>query len=223
MGGTELRDNLSTGVIRVLVVDDHAMVRRGLRSLLSLYQDIEVVGEAADAESALDAARDLSPEIILLDIQLPGLSGLQIAARLRSVHPHAKIIALTAHDNQEYVLQALRAGARAYLLKSTSDQSLVETIRLVQQGRRLLPSTLMDGLLEQIEQEEHQPPLLRPLSEPEERVLALLARGATNEEIAEETHWSERTIKRRVAGIVEAFGAKNRTQAVAEAAKRGLI
>jgi DNA-binding NarL/FixJ family response regulator len=209
--------------IRVLIVDDHPMVRRGLKSLLSLYPDILVIGEAEDSVSALDTAQLLLPDIVLLDIQLPSESGLRVADRLREVTPEVKVIALTAHDNQEYVLEALRAGARAYLLKSASDQSLVETIRLVHQGRRLLSPSLMDGLLEHLGASEETASDVPRLSEPEMRVLALMARGATNEEIATETHWSERTIKRRVARIVEALGAKNRTQAVAEAARLGLV
>ena len=137
--------------IRVLIVDDHAMVRRGLQSLLSLYRDIEVVGEAGDAASAVQAAVELSPEVILLDIRLPGPSGIDAAKRLRKEAPEARIIALTAHDNDEYILEALRAGVRAYLLKSTADETVVETIRLVHQGKRLLSPALMDKVLQQFE------------------------------------------------------------------------
>ena len=137
--------------IRVLIVDDHAMVRRGLQSLLSLYRDIEVVGEAGDAASAVQAAVELSPEVILLDIRLPGPSGIDAAKRLRKEAPEARIIALTAHDNDEYILEALGAGVRAYLLKSTADETVVETIRLVHQGKRLLSPALMDKVLQQFE------------------------------------------------------------------------
>ena len=212
--------------IRVLIVDDHSMVRRGLKSLLSLHEDIIVVGEAEDAASALCAAMDLLPEIVLLDIRLPSESGLEVTRRLREVLPQAKIIALTAHDNDEFVMQAMRGGARAYLLKSTSDESLVDTIRAVHEGRRVLSPTLMNGLLEQLEtlaEGGAQPEPVVCLSDAEKQVLAPMARGATDEEIAAETHWSERTVKRRVARVVEALGARNRTQAVAKAAKCGLI
>ena len=211
-------------MIRVLIVDDHPMVRRGLRSLLSLYQDIEVVGEAGDAAAALQAAVTLSPEVILLDIRLPGPNGVEVAYRLRQEVPEAKIIALTAYDNEEYVLSALQAGAQAYLLKSISDETLVETIRLVHQGKRLLSPSLMDTVLRQFEalatpHARHEP----GLSEQELRALGLIAQGATNKEIAQEMRWSERTIKRRVAKIMSALGARNRAQAVAEGVKRGLI
>src|SRR5512140_1289319 len=110
-----------TTLIRVLIVDDHPMVRRGLKSLLSSYSDIEIIGEAGDGVTALDKAVQLAPDIVLLDIQMPELDGVEVAQRLRRVAPKAKIIALTAFDNQEYVFNAIQAGVYAYLLKSTSD------------------------------------------------------------------------------------------------------
>ncbi len=209
--------------IRVLIVDDHPMVRRGLKSLLSSYPDIVVVGEAGDGASALQAA-GLSPEVILLDIQLPGLDGVEVARQLRRVIPAAKIIALTAYENEEYVLKAMRAGAYAYLLKSTSDETVIEAIRLVHQGKRILSPTLMDGVLRQFQTlAQTQARYESGLSEEDVRVLALIAQGATNEEIASETHWSERTVKREIEQIMSKLGARNRAQAAAEAIKRGLV
>jgi two-component system response regulator DevR len=210
--------------IRVLIVDDHPMVRRGLRSLLSSYQDIEVVGEAEDGVAALRAAADLSPEVILLDIRLPGPDGVEVAYQLGHQAPEAKIIILTAFDSDEYVLGALRAGACAYLLKSTSDETVVEAIRLVHQGKRLLSPSLVDKVLRQFQtfattHARHQ----SGLSEQELRVLELIAQGATNKEISEEMYWSERTVKRRIEEITAKLEARNRAQAVAAAIKRGLI
>ena len=210
-------------MIRVLIVDDHPMVRRGLQSLLSSYSDIVVVGEAGDGAAALQAA-GLSPEVILLDIQLPGLDGVEVARQLRRVMPAAKIIALTAYENEEYVLKAMRAGAYAYLLKSTSDETVIEAIRLVHQGKRILSPTLMDGVLRQFQTlAQTQARYESGLSEEDVRVLALIAQGATNEEIASETHWSERTVKREIEQIMSKLGARNRAQAAAEAIKRGLV
>ena len=209
--------------IRVLIVDDHPMVRRGLKSLLSSYPDIVVVGEAGDGASALQAA-GLSPEVVLLDIQLPGLDGVEVARQLRRVMPAAKIIALTAYENEEYVLKAMRAGAYAYLLKSTSDETVIEAIRLVHQGKRILSPVLMDGVLRQFQTlAQTQARYESGLSEEDVRVLALIAQGATNEEIASETHWSERTVKREIEQIMSKLGARNRAQAAAEAIKRGLV
>ncbi|CAG0943159.1 Response regulator protein VraR [Anaerolineae bacterium] len=210
--------------IRVLIVDDHPMVRRGLKSLLSSYPDITVIGEAGDGATALRAVTDLMPEVILMDIQLPGLDGVEVAHQLRRVIPEAKIIALTAYENEEYVLKAMRAGANAYLLKSTSDETVVEAIRLAHQGKRMLSPTLMDGILREFQTlAQAHARLAADLSEPDVQVLALIAQGATNEEIAQETHWSERTVKREIEQIMTKLGARNRAQAVAEAIKRGLV
>jgi len=211
-------------IIRVLIVDDHPMVRRGLISLLSAHPDIQVVGETEDGTSALRAAIELTPEIILLDIQLPGLDGVEIAKLLRRAVPEAKIIALTAYDNEEYVFNAMRVGVYAYLLKRTSDETVVEAVRMVHAGKRLLSPALMDQVLRQFQtlaqtQAAHD----AGLTEQETHVLSMVAQGATNEEIARTSHWSERTVKREVEEIMLKLGARNRAQAVAEGIRRGLI
>lgn len=210
--------------IRVLIVDDHPMVRRGLRSLLSSYPDIEVVGEAGDGTTALQAVAELAPHVILLDIQMFGVGGIEIASRILRNAPEVKIVILTAYDNEEYILGAFRAGVYAYLLKNSSDETVVETIRLVQQGRRLLSPSLMDQVLRQLHMlaqahasREHK------LSQDEAHVLSRIASGATNEEIAQEIHWSVRTVKRKIEEITIKLGARNRAQAVAIAIREGLI
>ena len=219
-----MADTTRSNAIRVLIVDDHPIVRRGLWSLLSAYPDIEIVGEAEDATAALQAVKDLAPQVILLDIQMAGVGGIEIASRILRAAPQTKIIILTAYDNDEYVLGAFRAGAYAYLLKNSLDETVVETIRLVHQGRRLLSPSLMDQVLRQFHvlaqahaSHQHQ------LSPDDVRVLALIANGATNEEIAKETHWSESTVKRKIEEIAATLGARNRAQAVAIAIKEGLI
>jgi len=219
-----MAESLELAPIRVLIVDDHPMVRRGLRSLLSSYSDIEVVGEAEDGTAAFQAVTELCPHVILLDIQMFGVDGIEIASRILRNAPQVKIIILTAYDNEEYILGAFRAGAYAYLLKNSSDETVVETIRLVQQGRRLLSPSLMDQVLRQFHilaraqaSGEHK------LSQDEVHVLARIADGATNEEIAREIHWSERTVKRMIEEITIKLGARNRAQAVAIAIKEGLI
>lgn len=219
-----MQDSPSAGPIRVLIVDDHPIVRRGLASLLSAYVDIEVVGEGEDAATALQRVSDQSPEIILMDVQMSGVDGIELASRILRSTPTIKIIILTAYDNDEYILGAFRAGAYAYLLKSSLDETVVETIRLVHQGRRLLSPSLMDQVLKQFQvlaqaQAEHQ----HQLSPDDVRVLALIGNGATNEEIARETHWSESTVKRKIEEITATLGARNRAQAVAIAVREGLI
>ncbi len=219
-----MAESLGLAPIRVLIVDDHPMVRRGLRSLLSSYPDIEIVGEAEDGTAALQAAIELHPHVILLDIQMFGVGGIEIASQILRNTPQVKIIILTAYDNEEYILGAFRAGAYAYLLKNSSDETVVETIRLVQQGRRLLSPSLMDQVLRQLHVlaqahagREHK------LSQDEVHVLARIANGATTGEIAGEIHWSERTVKRKIEEITAKLGARNRAQAVAIAIKEGLI
>lgn len=217
-----IADHPEQGPIRVLIVDDHPMVRRGLHSLLSSYADIEVAGEAEEGTAALQAVTALDPDVVLLDIQMLGADGVEIAARIVKGTPQVKIIVLTAYDNEEYVLGAFRAGAHAYLLKNSSDETVVEAIRLVHQGKRLLSPSLMDQVLRQFHTlavESHAPELSRD----ELHVLSLIASGATNEEIAKETHWSERTVKRKLEEISEKLGARNRAHAVAIAIKGGLV
>jgi DNA-binding NarL/FixJ family response regulator len=217
-------ENLNSNVIRVLIVDDHPIVRRGLQSLLSSYSDIQVVGEAEDGTSAFAAVKELNPDVILLDIQMTGLDGIELTARILQTTPLIKIIILTAYNNEEYVLGAFRAGAYAYLLKNSLNETVVETIRLVHQGRRMLSPSLMDQVLRQLHtlaqaQASHE----RQLSPDDIRVLALIANGATNEEIARQVHWSESTVKRRIEEIMATLGARNRAQAVSIATKEGLI
>ena len=210
--------------IRVLIVDDHPMVRRGLKSLLSSYADIQVVGEAVDGASAIKSFEQVVPDVVLLDIQMPGPDGVAIAQRLRHVMPNAKIIALTAFENEEYILSAIQAGVYAYLLKSTSDETVVDAIRQVSQGKRLLSPTLIDPVLKHFQHlSQNQVRQDSGLSEQDLKILRLVSQGATNEEIAKDTHWSERTVKREIEQIMAKLSARNRTQAVAEAIKRGLL
>ena len=219
-----MAENLGSTAIRVLIVDDHPTLRRGLRSLLSSYPDIEVVGEADNGTTALQAVMDLSPHVILLDIQMFGVDGIEIASRILRNAPQVKIIVLTAYDNDEYILGAFRAGAHAYLLKNSSDETVVETVRLVHQGRRLLSPSLMDQVLRQFHVlAQAHACRERQLAQDEIHVLALIANGATSEEIAKEIHWSERTVKRKIEEITAKLGARNRAQAVAIAIREGLI
>ncbi|MBI4790528.1 MAG: response regulator transcription factor [Chloroflexi bacterium] len=210
--------------IRVLIVDDHPMVRRGLKSLLSSYPDIAVVGDAEDGTAALQAVADLGPHVVLLDIQMFGLGGIEVASRILRAAPQVKIVILTAYDNEEYILGAFRVGCYAYLLKNSSDDIVVETIRLVHQGKRLLSPSLMDQVLRQLHMlAKAQVTREHNLSPDEIHVLARIANGATSEDIAKEIHWSDRTVKRKIEEIAVKLGAHNRAQAVAIAIREGLI
>jgi DNA-binding NarL/FixJ family response regulator len=211
-------------VIRILIADDHAMVRRGLSSLISAYPDLCVVGTAEDGADALRLTTALKPDIVLLDIMMPGSDGVDIAQQLHRENPDSRIIILTAYDNQEYVVRALRAGVYAYLLKNSADENLVNAIRTVHQGQHLLSPELMDQVLRQFQVLAEGVAITESgLGQEELTVLEYIARGSTNEEIAQEMFWSERTVKRKVEEIISKLEARNRAHAVAEAIKRGLI
>jgi DNA-binding NarL/FixJ family response regulator len=203
--------------IRVLLVDDHPILLRGLRSLLSSSPDIQVVGEASNAPDALQHAVDLSPNVILLDIQLPGANGVELVYQLRNQVPGARIIVLTAYNHDEYVTGALRAGVHAYLLKSTSDEILIESVQAVYQGRHLISPSLVEKVLTEYQAVATEYSRIQSdFPEQELRVLILLAQGSTTKEISEETFWSERTVKRKIREIMIKLGAETRAQAVAE-------
>lgn len=210
--------------IRVLLVDDHPIVRQGVRSVLANHPDIEVVGEADGAATLFSSLDTAKPNVILLDIRMPGPSGIEITQRLKREHPEIKIIVLSTYDDDEFLLGALRAGAEGYLLKSASAQVLASAIRQVGQGERLLSPALVTKMMREFEElSKEKSRADSGLTEQELQVLRMIAAGATNKEIAEKLYWSEVTVKRKVQDILEKMGVANRAQAVAEAAKRGLL
>ncbi len=210
--------------IRVLLVDDHPIVRQGVRSVLALHPDIAVVGEA-DSAPALFAALAVEPaDVVLLDVRLPGLNGIEITQRLKRERPEVKIILLTTYEDEEYLFGALRAGAEGYLLKSASPEALASAIRQVAAGERLLSPALVGKVMREFGQlARAQAQAEVGLSAQEIEVLRLIAAGATNREIADRLYWSEATVKRKIQDILEKLGVANRPQAVAEATRRGLL
>jgi DNA-binding NarL/FixJ family response regulator len=209
---------------RVLVVDDHLVVRQGLRSLLSQYPDIEVVGEADGGPAALKLITDLQPDVVLLDIRMAGPSGLEVAGQLRRSGAGARIIILTSHDDEAYLMEAAQAGVHGYLLKSTSAELLAEAIRAVHAGEHRLSPALMSTALEQLEAlSQVQAQAESGLSDQELQLLHLLAEGAGTPDMARVMYLSERTVKRKIQDILAKLGAASRAQAVAEAFKRGLL
>jgi two-component system, NarL family, response regulator DevR len=210
--------------IRVLLVDDHIIVRQGVRSLLANHRDIEVVGEAANASALFACLATTEPDVILLDIRMPGQSGVETAGRLKREWPRIKVIVLSTYDDDEYLFGALRAGADGYLLKSASPEVLADSIRQVYRGERLLGAGLVDKVLAEFQHlAQEKTRVGSGLSDQELEVLRMVAAGATNKDIAEKLYWSEATVKRKVQDILEKLGAANRPQAVAEAARRGLL
>lgn len=210
--------------IRVMIVDDHPIVRQGVRGVLANHPDIQVVGEADSAPTLFAIVESLHPDVILLDIRMPGQSGIEVTQRLKRDYPNIKVIVLTTYDDDEYLFGALRAGAEGYLLKSASQEVLADSIRQVGRGERLLSPNLVGKLMREFKDlAKDKARADTGLTDQELEVLRMIAAGATNKEIAEKLYWSEVTVKRKVQDILEKMGVANRAQAVAEAGKRGLL
>ena len=213
-----------TLLIRVMVVDDHQVVREGVISMLRAASEIEVVGQASNAPEAIKRAKELVPDVVLLDVRLPGTSGWEVCRTLCTSLPETHVIMLTSFQDEDYLFKALRAGARGYLLKTSSHEELVDAIRSVARGKRLLSPPMVDKLVSQFselarEMERHE----TGMDQEELEILKLLAQGATNAEIAQETHWSEVSVKRKLQSIFDRLGVEDRTSAAVEAVRRGLI
>jgi two-component system, NarL family, response regulator DevR len=210
--------------IRVMIVDDHPIVRQGVRSVLANHSDIQVVGEADSASGLFATVESIKPEVILLDIRMPGQSGVEVTQHLKRDYPDIRVIILTTYDDDEYLFGALRAGADGYLLKSASQESLADSIRQVGHGERLLSPNLVGKMMREFKDLANDKARSDSgLTDQELEVLRMIAAGATNKEIAEKLFWSEVTVKRKVQDILEKMGVANRAQAVAEAGKRGLL
>jgi DNA-binding NarL/FixJ family response regulator len=221
---------VTTARLRVLIADDQALVRAGFRMILEAQPDIEVVGEAADGETAVDLARRHRPDVILMDIRMPGLDGLEATRRLIDpVQPGQapRIVILTTFDLDEYVYAAIQAGASGFLLKDVSPEHLVGAIRTVAIGDALLAPSITRRLIERYAVTRSgvtdAPDVLALLTPREVEVFRLVARGMSNAEIAEQLVVTEATVKTHVAGILGKLGLRNRAQAVVLAYESGLI
>jgi len=211
-------------MIRVFVVDDHPIVRQGVRSLLSNCADMVLVGEAENASRALELAGQVRPDVILLDIRMPGMNGIEAARALNRQNPDAKLLMLSSFDDDEYVAQALQAGVQGYVLKSASDETLASAVRAAYRGERVLSPPVMERLVQQFTDLSREHALHQlGLTEEETRILRLLAGGASNPRIAAELYLSETTVKRKLQDIFEKLGVTTRAQAAAEAVRRGLV
>ncbi|MFF9127561.1 response regulator [Streptomyces sp. NPDC014889] len=215
-------------MIRVLLVDDQALVRGGFHSILSGQDDIEVVGEAANGAEAVDSALTLLPDIILMDIRMPRMDGIEATRRLlQDGRCPAQVLILTTFDEDEYVYQALRAGASGFLLKSAPPRELAGAIRTVAAGQALLAPEITRRMIEEYVRRprpgSHQPTGLEKLTPREHEVLGLIARGRSNAEIGAELFLSEPTVKTHVTRILAKLGLRDRVQAVVFAYEHGLV
>ncbi|MDO8578075.1 MAG: response regulator transcription factor [Dehalococcoidales bacterium] len=204
--------------IRILLVDDHQVVREGLHRMLELESDFEIVGEVGTPKDVIDQVAGLSPEVVLMDIKMPGIDGIELTRQLKSRSPATKVIMLTLYD--EYLMQAIEAGAQGYLVKDINREELLKAIRAVHEGRSPLYLSLTQDKLTKLTSHEDQQ---SKLSDRELTILRLIADGVTTEGITHQTFLSEASVKRSVRFIFEKLGVHNRSEAVAEAYKRGLI
>jgi DNA-binding NarL/FixJ family response regulator len=201
--------------IRVLVVEDHHVVRQGLVALLNVVEGIEVVGEAADGVEAITQFRKCQPNVTLIDLRMPRLSGVEVIERIRMETPQARFIVLTTYDGDEDIFRALQAGARAYLLKGMTTDDLVSTIRAVHAGRSHIPPVIAQRLAERVGTEE--------LTPREFDVLEQIVRGCSNKEIATALDISEATVKTHINSLLGKLGVTDRTQAATAAIQRGIV
>lgn len=211
--------------IRVLVVDDHLIVREGLSLILETAEGIEQAGEAADGAEALRLCAELQPDVVLMDLRMPGMDGLTAIRRLAETQPQVAVIILTTYDEDDLMLQGLQAGARGFLLKDTSRAALLDAIRAAARGQTLLTPAVMQRLLAHAAAPAASTPPAGPLdlTERELEVLRAAAQGQRTKEIAYALHISERTVKAHLASIYNKFGVDSRPAAIAVAAQRGLL
>jgi DNA-binding NarL/FixJ family response regulator len=207
--------------IRILIVEDQTLMRQGLKTILDLEPGMQVVGQAADGESGIHMALDLRPDLILMDIQMPGMNGIEAIAAICAVWPEARIIILTTFGRDEYVFQGVRAGAVGFMLKDAPADHLIQTIRRIHAGQVFIQPEIASRLLREMIAPHDSS--VEPLSEREREVLVLLAQGHSNREIAGQLVLAEGTVKNHVSNILGKLQAENRTQAAEIARRHGLI
>lgn len=205
--------------IRVMIVDDHAMVRSGLQTFLSLCDDIELAAEAESGEEAVTLCREAAPDVVLMDLVMPGMGGVAATQQILESCAGTRVIALTSFSEQELVESALRAGAAGYLMKSVSGEELASAIRRTVAGKITLAPEAAEALVHVVANGDSEP----DLTPREYQVLSLLAEGMTNSEIADQLVISRATVKTHVASIFSKLGVTNRTEAASLAARRGLV
>lgn len=217
--------------IRLMLVDDQRLMREGLRTLLELEPDLKIVGEADNGKEALNLYPGLQPDVVLMDVRMPQMDGVQATRELCARYADARVIILTTFDDDEYVFEGLRGGALGYLLKDVSGEELSEAIRTVAKGGALIQPSIARKVLTEftrlrsapVEDKSRQEELVEPLSEREQEILRLLGQGLTNRQIADRLYLAEGTVKNYVSGILQKLGVQDRTQAALRAQEMGLL
>jgi two-component system, NarL family, response regulator LiaR len=209
-------------IIRVLIADDHPVVREGLRGLIEIQPNLELAGEAVDGVEAVEKAKSLQPDVILLDMVMPRKDGVQAIGEIKQENPQARILVLTSFSESEKALPAIKAGALGYLLKDSAPEELLQAISNVYYGQISLHPAIARLLVQELSQPSDLPPAEEPLTEREVEVLQLIAQGLSNQEIADTLVVGERTVSTHVSNILDKLHLANRTQAALYALRKGL-
>src|SRR5437016_9200915 len=211
--------------IRVMLVDDHELVRQGVASMLAKADDLTIVGEAKTGREALEIGRKELPDVVLMDVRMPDMDGLEATKRIKEERPRTAVITVTMHDNPAYLRDAVRAGAAGYLLKDVSKDELVDAIRQVATGGAFIESQMLKGMLSEMKPQggAAPSPAAKNLTKREREILAFVAEGMSNREIAEKLVLSPETVKSHVAAILEKLNVSDRTQAAIYAVRNGLV
>lgn len=213
-----------TDTISLLITDDHALVRQGTRAFLELQPDLNVIGEAGSGEEAVRMAAELVPDVVLMDLVMPGIGGVEATRQVKLVSPHSQIIVLTSYHEDEYIFPALRAGALSYVLKDVSPEELADTVRKAARGESVLHPRVASRVVEELRGTRRDTPnLFTDLSDRELEVLRLIAAGLSNAEIADKLIISEKTVKGHVSNILGKLHMLDRTQAAVFAWQQGLV
>ena len=207
---------------RLLLADDHAVVRRGLRLVLDAEPDLEVVAEAGDGVEAFEKALQTKPDLCVMDVSMPRMTGLQAARQIRAHLPNTQVLALSMHDDERYVFDALKAGASGYVLKREVDQALLGAIRAVHRGEAFLTTAVERSLIRDWMSDDRAGPD-EPLTPREQEVLKLIAEAHTNKQIAEILHLAEKTVESHRANLLRKLGMRDRVELVRYAIRRGLV
>jgi NarL family two-component system response regulator LiaR len=212
-----------TASIRVLIADDHAILRKGIRALLSTEPDIEVVGEAADGLQTVAQARALCPDVILMDLLMPNMDGIEATRRITAEQPGVRVLVLTSFAADDKVFPAIKAGALGYLLKESAPEDLVQAIHQIHRGESSLHPTIARKVLQEITHSSDRPPTPDPLTEREAEVLRLVAQGLSNQDIARKLNISDPTVRTHVSNIMSKLHLATRIQAALYALREGLV
>ena len=210
-------------VIKIVIVDDHPVVREGIGAMLKREPDFKIVGEASNGAEAIEKARELSPDVMLMDLRMPEVDGVEAITRIKAEKPDIKFIILTTYSDDEYIFRGIAAGARAYLLKDAPRDELFKAIRAVSRGESLIQPVVASRLLDKLAELSKKSPAVDTLSDREVEVLNLMAKGVSNKNIADQLSITQSTVKTHITSIFQKLDVTTRTEAVTTALKRGII